>query len=265
GVDRERGRIWRIVYTGKDKGKAVPPHPAGMNLAKSPTEELVQTLEHPNIWQRRMAQRILSERQDSSGRAPLLRVLNQSKNGDARIAALWTLHTSGQLKVEELQKLASDTDPVILTWVARLIGERGEHSDSERSILQKLGSDENPSVRLAVLSAVRQFITDQLTIDTQPDEVPDPDEIGSGALEAVYSHPQSASDPLIPFMLWMDCELWFANATEGMLDWLVDNGRRNEKLSAAMLRKGMRRICDTRNDENLRLAIAFLDKLGSDA
>ncbi len=264
GVDREHGRIWRIVYTGNEKGKPVPSHPAGMNLAKSSTEELVGTLDHPNVWQRRMAQRILSERRESSARAPLLRVLNESKNADGRIAALWTLHTSGQVRTTDLEKLATDSDAVIRTWVARIIGERKERSDTVTSILKALGADENPSVRLAVATAVRQFITDQLTIDTRPDEAPEPDEIAAAALGPIFNHPQSANDPLIPFMLWMDTELWFAHVPYDTLNWYAENGMRNAKLAAILLRKGMRRICDSRSDANIETAVSFLDKLGSD-
>lgn len=265
GVDRSYGRIWRIVYTGKENGKAVPSHPAGLNMAKYSTEELVKALSHPNIWQRRMAQRILSERRDGAGREPLLRTLNESKNPDARIAALWSLHTSGQLQSGDLAKAAADSDPVIRTWVARLIGERGEAGGDGTEILRRLGGDENPSVRLAVATAVRQAITDQLTIDTRPDETPEPEAIGAAALAAVFQHKQSGSDPLIPFMLWMDVEPWFANAPQGILDWYSEHGMENERLSATLLRKGMRRICDTRVDANIELAIRFIEKLEASA
>ena len=56
GVDRAHGRIWRIVYTGKDKGKPVGSRPEkDMNLAKLSNEDLAKLLEHPNVWHRRTA------------------------------------------------------------------------------------------------------------------------------------------------------------------------------------------------------------------
>src|SRR6185295_16039118 len=62
GVDRELGRIWRVVYTGKEKGKPVPSRPQrDMDMKKLPATELVKMLAHPNIWQRKMAQRLLNE------------------------------------------------------------------------------------------------------------------------------------------------------------------------------------------------------------
>src|SRR5882672_1462937 len=51
GVDREHGRIWRVVWTGDQPGKAVPSRPQrDMNLAKLGTEELAGLLESRNNW-----------------------------------------------------------------------------------------------------------------------------------------------------------------------------------------------------------------------
>src|SRR5258706_9850686 len=63
GVDRSHGRIWRIVYTGNKPGTMEPSRPQrSMDLDKSSLRELTEMLNHPNQWQRRMAQRILSEK-----------------------------------------------------------------------------------------------------------------------------------------------------------------------------------------------------------
>ena len=51
GVDREHGRIWRVVYIGKNPGKKMPSRPdTKMDLAKLNFRELVNLLEHPNEW-----------------------------------------------------------------------------------------------------------------------------------------------------------------------------------------------------------------------
>ncbi len=71
GVDRQRGRIWRVVYTGTNPGKKMPSRAeVSMNLGKLSNDELVKLLEHPNEWQRRCAQRILGERSDRSHAKP---------------------------------------------------------------------------------------------------------------------------------------------------------------------------------------------------
>src|SRR5437016_6095708 len=63
GVDRERGRIWRVVYVGKEKGKKIPARSKEvLGMSELKNIELIKLLGHPNVWQRRMAQRILSEK-----------------------------------------------------------------------------------------------------------------------------------------------------------------------------------------------------------
>src|ERR1051326_1527944 len=109
GVDREYGRIWRVVYTGDHPGKPVPSRPdKKMDLSKLTGARLVDLLAHPNVWQRRMAQRLLNERRDPATRAPLEMLLAGGKTLEARLAALWTLHGSGLLQDGVLDRSASE-------------------------------------------------------------------------------------------------------------------------------------------------------------
>jgi len=65
GVDREHGRIWRVVWTGNEKGKPVSSRPqVNMDFSKLTSAQLVERLAHPNVWQRKMAQRVLNDRRD---------------------------------------------------------------------------------------------------------------------------------------------------------------------------------------------------------
>ena len=41
-LDRQRGRIWRVVYTGSEKGKPVPSRPAkDYDLSKLTAQQLI--------------------------------------------------------------------------------------------------------------------------------------------------------------------------------------------------------------------------------
>jgi len=67
GVDREHGRIWRVVHTGSEKGKKVPSRPeVNMDFGKLTSAQLVERLAHANVWQRKMAQRVLNDRRDDT-------------------------------------------------------------------------------------------------------------------------------------------------------------------------------------------------------
>src|SRR5215471_12963316 len=123
GVDRERGRIWRVVYTGKNPGKKVPSRPeTKMDLAKASSEALIKLLEHPNVWQRRMGQRLLNERilTDSSQQRDLVlqalqKILLQGKTLESRLSALWTLHNLGPADS------GFPDQPALRAWNARFI------------------------------------------------------------------------------------------------------------------------------------------------
>src|SRR5258706_511485 len=153
GVDREYGRIWRVVYTDGKPDAGVPPRPAGMDLAKLSSPELVELLSNPNIWQRRMARRLLSERRDNGSKISLEKLLASSKSSDARLGALWSLHGAELLDEAVLDKYADDKDPAIRAWVARLTGERQDASKTVLTRLASLAHDDDPYVRTAAATA----------------------------------------------------------------------------------------------------------------
>src|SRR4030095_15884067 len=102
-------------------------------------------LEHPNAWQRRMAQRLLSERHDAAVTRPLEELAAAgASNADpgrrtARIAAWWTLFSSGALTEKTLLKAADDSGPVIRAWAARFVGERQTGSAPGMQVLARVG------------------------------------------------------------------------------------------------------------------------------
>ncbi|MDB6004358.1 MAG: hypothetical protein JWR15_1345, partial [Prosthecobacter sp.] len=164
GVDRERGRIWRVVHNGAHASRvlnsasprsSVPPAPdkpssslpqketAGstryiaiptrdrtdLDLKKLATPDLVKTLEHPNNWMRRMARRMLVEKRPvDESQAALQSLAIQSPKVSTRMEALWTLNQveagSELLDANILGELSGDSEPSLRVWAARFIGER---------------------------------------------------------------------------------------------------------------------------------------------
>jgi putative membrane-bound dehydrogenase-like protein len=262
GVDRERGRIWRVVYTGRDKGAPVPSHPANMNLGKASTAELVKTLEHPNIWQRRMAQRLLAERKDLSARAALVNLLDKGSNHETRMAAFWSLFGIGAMDDEILDKAVEDKDAGIRIWAARFTAEKQAGSEADLARLARLAGDSDPSVKVAVATAARQFASGSLTVDTPPRTAAQPN---LGRILSRLIQGGDGSDPLLPFMIWMAGEPGFARDPEPVLQWFAQNGMRNPAMSGLLVKKAMRRLCDTENAGNIGYAIDFLDNASPDA
>ncbi|MDB6124850.1 MAG: putative rane-bound dehydrogenase [Pedosphaera sp.] len=258
GVDRERGRIWRVVYTGKHPGAKVPSRPeVNMDLAKLSTDKLVQLLAHPNIWQRKTAQRILTERRDPEAVPALKKLLQHGETLEARLFALWTLHSSDQLGESVLEDFYNDKEPAIRAWIARIVGERRLADEKYLNGLSKLASDPDPGVRLAVATAARQLVSGSLTVDSPVS--PDFEGVETGRILApLVKASADAKDPLIPFMIWQAAEPKIAEDPAPAFKWLLSNGPETMPLSGQLARKAMRRICDTQDTKKLDAAIGFL-------
>jgi putative membrane-bound dehydrogenase-like protein len=259
GVDREHGRIWRVVYTGAEKDKPVPSRPKiGMNLATAPNEELVKLLSHPNSWQQRTARRLLVERKAIDIAPTLNDLIHRGDRTDSRLAGLWTLHGLGALTDSGLQKLAADPAPDIRKWTARLLGERKQQTPTALATLLQLASDPEPAVRVEVATAVRQFTSGSLTVNTPPPSPPNTSELGR-ILGTLVLASKDAPDPLIPFMVWTAAEPMVAADPSGALTWLSEYGTRSLPLSAQLTTKVARRISDLRDPEAMEHVMLFLD------
>ncbi len=263
GIDREHGRIWRVVYTGKENGKKVPSRPQrDMDLAKLSSAHLVELLAHPNVWQRRMAQHILNERRDDKVMGRLQTQFADGKTLEARLASLWTLHSSGYLADDQIAKAAADKEPAIRAWAARLIGERHLGNEADLALLKQLAEDNDASVRLAVATACRQLTSGSLTVNTTPERAANGEAIGD-ILSRIALKSADGKDPLIAFMIWMAAEPLVAAEPAEAFAWLKDKGAAAMPLSGQLAYKTMRRVCDLQNPAQLDLALDFLGEVPS--
>jgi putative membrane-bound dehydrogenase-like protein len=258
GVDREYGRIWRVVYVGDEAGKDIPPHPAGMDLKTASTEDLIGLLNHNNSWMRRTAQRVLSERQEESSRVALESLVRTGdKKLETRLAALWTLHGAGLLRSRLLDDLVNDRDPALRAWCARLTGERRKPWDGSMDRLYSLAYDVDPTVRAAVAVATRQFASGALTVNR-----PLPDELANAQLDlgpllvALVENTKNPEDRFLPFMIWMAAEPSVSKDPFPALSWMENAGSDSKPLSLTITRKIARRICDT---QDLRMVEMLTD------
>ncbi len=92
GRDKQRGRIWRIVYHGVD-GKTPVADP--QDLSRSSPLQLVDDLADPNLTVRMMAMNRLADVIGEPAVEPLKASLASSKNADQTAGVLWVLHRLG--------------------------------------------------------------------------------------------------------------------------------------------------------------------------
>ena len=277
GVDRELGRIWRVVWTGDQPGKAVPSRPAkDMNLAKLGMDELAGLLESKNNWQRRMAQRVITERRDPNlihTLHPSSKIVDLAKKGsapDTRLAALWTLHSAGGLDEGLLEETVKDTNAAVRAWSARLIGERGHPFGFSMKARAKLALDKDDSVRLAVAAAARQFNSGSLTVNTPP-AIPLNEVVMGGVMSELHKSPFNPNDPVLPFVYWMAVEpivAFDAGHALGFYENATDQSLPKWPMNNYILTRIMRRVCDLSDpalrEKHLNYAMEILGGLAKE-
>jgi putative membrane-bound dehydrogenase-like protein len=273
GVDREYGRIWRVVHVGETDGRPVSSRAdRGMDLAQLSSKQLAGLLGDDNIWFRKMARRLLSERgSETFGRSglhpdtPVHRVFKEGADVSARLNGLWTLHAMGLLREGDLFDAAQDKAPAMRAWAARLIGERGYPLPESVGVLTDLASDEEASVRLAVAVAARQFVSGSLTVNTPP-TVPVNEVITGGVLSELLKSSGADNDQTLHFLYWMALEPLIANdPMHAMGFYKMALTKRLNPLAGTVMKKLMRRVSDMGDVLLLGQVVEELGDLGEKA
>jgi putative membrane-bound dehydrogenase-like protein len=254
GVDRELGRIWRVVWTGDQPGKAVASRPSKeMNLASSNNFGLFLTLQHSNSWHRRQAQRLLSEimpgimAKDRTVVGGIRHLRPAQGLAGAtneplthRLAAIWTLCSLGEawfLRPEEM----SAQPPEIRAWAARARAEQLGLGRIAGVAINPLDpcSDSDPSVRAAAAAALRSYSSSSLTVNTpQSSSVTEYLTRNFGEL---LSRPSVEGDFYYPHIVWMAME---PRVAQDPTPFYAIIGANDNSVSAYCARRVMRRICD---------------------
>jgi putative heme-binding domain-containing protein len=157
GRDRERGRIWRIVYTGKGDTNREGER---RDWTKAPVKELVEALGNPNLTVRFIATNQLVERGGKDGvegvrRALLVASSKDAPDRDWRVAhGLWVLERLGQLPSESLEALSRDPALLVRVHVQRILGERPHWNLTEHTLALGGLKDPDANVRRAAADAL---------------------------------------------------------------------------------------------------------------
>ena len=89
GRDRERGRIWRIVYRGN--GGQAPPPPSSIDRTRTSVDALVADLGHPNLAVRIAAANQLVDRGGDEAVAAVRKIMRAGNPARRRVHGLWVL------------------------------------------------------------------------------------------------------------------------------------------------------------------------------
>jgi putative membrane-bound dehydrogenase-like protein len=180
GIDRLKGRLYRVRYKET-------PRRVGFDLAKASDDELIGLLGSANVYDRDIAQRLLTERSSPSIRARLeTLVLDEAVSRSARMHGLWSRVGGGPLDPAFHIKLLNHYDASFRAWGVRAAGNQGKLTTEIRDRIVKLANDRWPDVRLQVATAARKIE-------------------GLGPLPVLLEVQQASyRDPLIPWVVWQN-------------------------------------------------------------
>ncbi|TWT57078.1 Cytochrome c [Thalassoglobus neptunius] len=218
GVDRGKGRLYRVVYQGHTNTKAA-------DLGAKSDDELVTLLDDANVYNRETAQRLLSERiaGDSEAYAKLeSQSLDTQRETDSRLRSMWTLSgTSAGISEETLEQLVADSDPLIRSWGIRLARNLepeapglGEIVVSE--FLNREGEDPykgdrfeklDPKVLLQLAVLIPKYEGTDFLVPLKFRQT----------VELMHVQKAAANDPLITHVVWQNL-LEMSNTEGGMTD-----------------------------------------------
>jgi putative heme-binding domain-containing protein len=129
GRDRERGRIWRIVYRGPDgRGK---PGQTRADWGKADIRDLVDDLAHPNLAVRMKASNLLVERGGQEAAAAVHAIMKPEANLFQRMHGLWILERMHALDDLTLEAGAKDREPGVRVHTMRVLAERPKLSAAQ--------------------------------------------------------------------------------------------------------------------------------------
>jgi len=151
--DRERGRIWRVVYTGKGVENAPTTAPAiAPNVDAAGLEDLLALLGNPNLTVRTQATHEIVDRLGTTAGDALAKLLaSDDATSYQRIHAMWALERIGRLNAAQIDKLAGSDDPGVRVHLMKLLAERPDDASTHT---QRATSDADAFVRRAAADAI---------------------------------------------------------------------------------------------------------------
>ena len=147
GRDRERGRIWRIVYKGTD-GKSSPAL-ISPNRTTSSVAELVSDMAHPNLVVRISAANQLVERGGEPAITAVRAIMKPGTPARQRVHGLWILERRDVLDDATLMACAGDPDRELRVHSMKVLVDRPKLTKPVSELAPSRLSDADPFVRRA--------------------------------------------------------------------------------------------------------------------
>jgi putative heme-binding domain-containing protein len=151
GRDRQRGRIWRIVYTGKGAKTAEPLHYAQKSLT-----ELIALLNHPNLPLRMAIADKIVDKFGAEAIPVLQKMVTDNATTYAQVQALWMLYRLDGLEQHLLMSAANNSNDTIQTHALRILFEMDDPAEPLVNVARELLQHSSPHVRRQAVMVLSQ-------------------------------------------------------------------------------------------------------------
>lgn len=214
GRDRQRGRIWRIVYTGKDAKSA-----EAVNYSQKGMSELIDLLDHPNLPLRMAIADAIVDRFGQEAIPAIQQLLREDTPTYAQIQALWILYRLDGLETDLLQRAAASNNDTMQVHSLRVMFEMEQLEPELLDIARGHLQHTSPHVR-------RQAV---MVLSQHPDTKhirPLLDLLGTSDQEDThfyYSIRQSLRDQVrdMQVLRWVNAQTWQAADARHLADVMV--------------------------------------------
>jgi putative heme-binding domain-containing protein len=154
GRDRDKGRIWRIVYRGPD-GQSVSHDPKGSagDLTQRTPAELVKLLDSSNLTVRLQATQELVNRGGDKG-ARAVREAMSKGTAVQKAHGLWVLYRTGNLEPGMLFAASRDKGAIVRVHAQRVLTEHDRLTPAQRNLVLAGLKDEDPLVQRCAAEAL---------------------------------------------------------------------------------------------------------------
>lgn len=154
GRDRQRGRIWRIVYTGKDAKT-----PEKLDFSQSKLEELTALLNHPNLPLRMSIADAIVDRYGADAIPALQKLVTDDAPAHAQIQSLWMLYRLNGLTTDLMQMAAKHPNDTIQVHSLRIMFEIKDLDPALLAIAENHLGHKSPHVRRQAVMVLSQHPT----------------------------------------------------------------------------------------------------------
>lgn len=219
--DRSNGRIYRIA------SKDAKPYSGG-DVSKLSRTELLKLLSHKNDWLVRRARRVLADRRDPEVILPLRELVQETKDEQLALEALWALYVSGGFDERFAHEIIGHASADVRRWVVRLLGDDHKVSQSMARRLVALAEREpSAAVRSQLASSAQRF----------------PASVALPLIAALIRRDADRDDLHVPLLLWWAVEKHVVAARDDLVTFFASaEGRKSSIGREIILPRLVRRL-----------------------